>query len=110
MTALLPERFQSLERYAAKWCQPTERARYDERLRSTMAEMQDFYDAVFAEGENILEHLDQYDIDALPDAELNLLRLFYSLIVVSFAVEVFQQPAIPDTGAAQLYFDVEPIP
>ena len=110
MTALLPERFQTLEQYAAKWCLPTERARYDERLRSTMHEMQDFYDAVFAQGEAILEHLDHYDLEALPEPELNLLRMFYSLIVVSFCVEVFQQPAIPDTGAAQLYFDVEPVP
>ncbi len=110
MTALLPAQFQSLEKFAVRWALPTERERYDERLRSTMGDMQEFYDAVFAQGESILAYLDDFDIDALPDPELNLLRLFYSLIVVSFSVEVFQQPAIPDTGAAQLYFDVEPVP
>ncbi|MDX6231909.1 MAG: hypothetical protein QOH68_877 [Nocardioidaceae bacterium] len=106
----LPAQFSDLEKYTEKWCVDNERDRYDARLGSTMEEMQDFYDAIFSRGEEILEYFDQYSLDDLPEPELNLLRLFYALITVSFAVEVFQQPYIPDTGAAQLYFDLEPVP
>jgi hypothetical protein len=43
----LPEEFADLERFA-DWCLPTEEERYAKRLDSTMAEMQELYDAGIA--------------------------------------------------------------
>lgn len=40
----------------------------------------------------------------------NLLNLLYSLVMVSFPVEVWRQPHIPDRGAAYLDLVDEPIP
>ena len=32
------------------------------------------------------------------------------LILVSFAVEIWKQPVIPDTGTAQFELKIEPVP
>jgi hypothetical protein len=44
--AKLPSEFADLEPFT-EWCLATEQQRYDKRLASTMAEMQEFYDAAF---------------------------------------------------------------
>jgi hypothetical protein len=55
-------------------------------------------------------YCDKFPLDEMPDDALNLLRLLYSMVMVSFPVEVWGQPRIPDTGAAYLDLLVEPIP
>jgi hypothetical protein len=107
---LLPGEFADLERFAAKWCLSTEPARYAERLASTMTEMQAFYDEAFPRVGEAMAHLDKYSLHDLPDQELNLLHLVYSLVMVSLPVEVWNQPRVIDTGTA--YFDryLEPRP
>ena len=107
-TPLLPSEFADLEPYAAKWCLPNEPARYTARLSSTMDEMQSFYDAMFPRGEAVLDYLDQFPLDTMPDDAERLLQLMYALIIVSFTVEAFHQPQIPDTGAAAMDFTIEP--
>jgi hypothetical protein len=47
-------------------------------------------------------------MDDLPDPERNLLLLMMSLVLVSFPVEVWSQPRVPDSGAAYLDLVVEP--
>ena len=105
---LLPSEFADLEPYAEKWCLPNEPARYSARLSSTMDEMQSFYDAMFPRGEVVLDYLDEFPLDAMPDDAERLLHLMYALIIVSFTVEAFHQPQIPDTGAAAMDFTIEP--
>ena len=108
--ALLPSEFSELEPFAAKWCLATEQERYMERLCSSMTEMQALYDAVTARAEEAMVYCDKFPLDEMPDDALNLLRLLYSMVMVSFPVEVWGQPRIPDTGAAYLDLLVEPIP
>jgi hypothetical protein len=107
MTTSLPDQFADLEPFTA-WCLPSEAERYAKRLSSSMDEMQTFYDAAFPRFEAILAHLDGFDLDALPPAELNLLHLSYSLVNVSFPVEVWSQPRVPDSGAAAMDQIIEP--
>ena len=107
-TALLPAGFADLEPYAAKWCLPNEPARYAARLSSTMEELQSFYDAMFPRGEAVLDYLDEFALDTMPEDAEHLLQLMYALIIVSFSIEAFRQPQIPDTGAAVLDFTIEP--
>jgi len=108
-TTLLPTEFADLEPFASTWCLRTETERYDRRLASTMDEMQAFYDAAFARLEAALEYLDRFALDALPDDALHLLWLCYSLVEVSFPVEVWRQPRVPDSGAASIDAVVEPL-
>ena len=108
--ARLPSEFSDLEPFAAKWSLATEEERYQERLRSSMEDMQAFYDAVTARAEEAMAYCDKFPLDDMPDDALDLLRLLYAMIMVSFPVEVWGQPGIPDTGAAYLDLLVEPIP
>ena len=108
--SMLPTEFADLEPFAAKWSLPTEHERYATRLSSSMEEMQAFYDACFLRAEPATQHLDQFALDELPDDALHLLYLLYSLISVSFAVEAWRQPHVPDSGAAYLDLVLEPKP
>ena len=111
MTAsLLPPEFADLEPFAKEWCLASEPERYAKRLASTMDEMQAFYDAAFPRAEAAIEYLDQFPLDELPDDALNLMRVLYSLISISFAVEAWRQPHVPDSGAAYLDLVLEPKP
>jgi hypothetical protein len=103
----LPAGFGALGPYLA-WALPTEPERYARRLASTMDEMQAFYDTAFPLLEPALTHLDKFSLAELPGPERTLLHLMQSLIMVSFPVEVWKQPRVPDSGAAYLDLVVEP--
>jgi hypothetical protein len=98
-TPALPAPFADLAPFAA-WALPSERERYAKRIASTMDELQAFYDAAFPRFEEALAYLDQLPLDALPDDARNLLWLYCALVTVSFPVEVWRQPRVPDSGAA----------
>jgi hypothetical protein len=106
--SLLPEAFADLEPYAEKWSLATEGERYATRLASSMDEMQTFYDAGIARLEDALSYLDQYPLDALPEDATRLLWLCYSIVQVSFPIEVWRQPRVPDSGASMIEATVEP--
>ena len=108
--ALLPDAFSDLEPYAAKWCLPTERQRFAERMSSSMDEMQTFYDACFPRAEAAIAYCEKFPLDDLPEEAERLLQLLYSLVMVSFPVEAWRQPHIPDSGAAYLDLLIEPRP
>jgi hypothetical protein len=107
---LLPPQFADLEPFAQKWCLATEAERYAERLASSMVDMQAFYDAIVARAEEAISYCDQFPLDELPADALNLLHMLYSMVLVSFPVEAWGQPRIPDTGAAYLDLIIEPAP
>jgi hypothetical protein len=108
--ALLPSEFSDLEPYAARWCLPTERQRFAERMASSMEDMQAFYDAFFPRAEEAIAYCDKFPLDDLPQDAERLLQLLYSLVMVSFPVEVWRQPHVPDAGAAYLDLLIEPVP
>ena len=108
--SMLPPEFADLEPFAAKWCLATEGERYSVRLASTMDEIQAFYDAMVPRAEEAIAYCDKFPLDDMPDDALNLLYLLYSMIVVSFPVECWGQPRVPDTGAAALDLVSGPVP
>ncbi|MEW6272176.1 MAG: hypothetical protein AB1689_23080 [Thermodesulfobacteriota bacterium] len=108
--ALLPAQFSDLEPFVEGWCLDSEPQRYAKRLASTMDEIQAFYDAIFPRAEEAICYLEQFPLDELPEDALRLLKLLYSLILVSFPVEIWRQPSIPDTGTASFELKLEPVP
>jgi len=108
--ALLPAPFAALEPFVAAWCLDSEPERYAKRLSSSMDEIQAFYDAIFPRTEEAIRYLEQFPLDALPEDASRLLKLLYSLILISFPVEIWRQPAIPDTGTASFELELEPVP
>ncbi|MGF2946598.1 hypothetical protein [Mycobacterium sp. Lab-001] len=109
MTATLPTEFADLEPFA-DWCLPSESQRYAKRLASSMTEMKAFYDAITPRAEEALAYGDKFPLDDLPDDVLNLMHLLYPMIMVSFPVECWKQPRVPDSGASTLDCVSEPFP
>jgi hypothetical protein len=108
--ALLPPEFSDLEPFAAKWCLASEPERYAQRLASTMEEMQAFYDACFPRAQAAMSYLEKFPLYELPEAAQRLLHLLYSLIMVSFPVEIWRQPYLPDCGTSSFDLTEEPVP
>lgn len=107
--ATFPPEFADLEPYS-DWVFAKERQRYDKRLASTLDELQAMYDAVTRRAREAMAYLDQFDLQELSNEQLNLLRLLYALSTISFAVDCFRQPKIPDSGATYLDWIEEPVP
>ena len=105
--ATFPPEFADLEPYA-DWALRTEAERYAKRLASSMDELQAFYDAALGRLEDAIAQCDRHDLEALPDDVERLLWLCYSLVNVSFPVEVWRQARVPDSGAASMDVVVEP--
>lgn len=108
--ALLPSEFAELEPFAEKWCLETERERWATRMSSSMEELQAFYDAIFPRVEESIAYCDTFPLDGLPDDAINLLRMIYSFVIVSFAVELWRQPYVPDTLGTSFERISEPLP
>ena len=107
MSAVLPAEFADLEPFA-DWALPSEGDRYDKRLASTMDELQTFYDAAFPRLDEAMAYLDVFPLDDLPDDAKRLLWLFCALVTVSFPVEVWRQPRVPDSGSSSFDAVLEP--
>src|SRR5262245_58723391 len=107
---LLPPEFSDLQPWVRDWCFDGEPERYAKRLASTMDEIQRFYDAVMPRAEDAIRYLEKFPLDDLPEDAYLLLKLLYSLIVMSFPVEIWRQPRIPDTTLAQFELKIEPVP
>ncbi len=109
MSTRLPAEFADLEPFS-DWGLSSEPQRYAKRLASTMTEMQAFYDAITPRAEEAISFCDKFSLDDLPDDVLNLLHLLYSMVTVSFPVECWKQPRVPDSGATSLDCVAEPVP
>lgn len=103
----LPAEFADLASLS-EWVLPSERERYDKRVASTMAELQAFYDALMPRLEAAVAYLAEVPYDDMPDDAVNLLWMCCSLVTVSFAVEAWRQPRVPDSGAASFNAVREP--
>jgi hypothetical protein len=97
-TAVFPKEFADLEPFA-DWSLEHEPERYTKRLSSSMDMMQAFYDATFPRARVAMDYLNQFTLNDLPLEAKRLLWLLYSLITVSFPIEVWKQPHVPDSGA-----------
>ena len=106
----LPGEFADLEPFAAKWCLASEPERWDERMSSSMEEMQAFYDAILPRVPEALAYCDRFPLEDLQDDALHLLQLVHSFVIVSFAVELWHQPTVPETLGTSFDRISEPSP
>jgi hypothetical protein len=104
----LPDAFADLDPFVADWALPTRAQRYEARLSKPFDELVSFYDAVAPRAEEAIAYLNSLDINDLPEDAERLLQLLYSMILVSYAVNVFKQNRIPDSGAAFFEMVAEP--
>ena len=107
---LLPAEFADLEPFAPTWCLASEPERWAQRQATPFEDLQRFYDACFPRAEAAIQHCDRLPLDELPEDATRLLQLLHSLALVSYAIEVWQQPLPIDTGAAVIDRISEPRP
>jgi hypothetical protein len=108
--AMLPREFSALEPWAGTWCLATEGERWDRRMASTMDDLQSFYDAIFSHVESAIAYCDKFPLDDMPGDAVNLLRMVYSFVNVSFPVELWRQPHVPHTLGTSFDRISEPLP
>ena len=65
---------------------------------------------IVRDGEEAIAYCEKFPIDDMPEDAQRLLQLLYSLVMVSFPVEVWRQPHVPDAGASALDLVIEPGP
>jgi hypothetical protein len=107
--ATFPAPFAALEPYA-DWALPSEADRYAKRLASTMDELRSFYETALPLLESNADYLKGVSLDGISDEDRNVLMCLQSLVTVSFPVEAWHQPYVPDSGAASIDVVVEPRP
>jgi hypothetical protein len=100
----LPEGFSELEQWVDDWALPTRAERYAARLDRPYDDLVTFYDGIAPHAERAIAYLDGLDINDLGPQATRLMHLLYSMILVSYAVNIFKQNRIPDSGAA--FFDM----
>jgi hypothetical protein len=105
----LPEEFADLDQFVADWDLATEGERYAKRLASDMSVMQAFYDSAMPRLADAMTYCDNYPLHDLPDDVRSLMHVMQSLITISFAVEVWKQPRVPDSGASYVECIKEPV-
>ncbi len=105
MSAPLPKQFAHLETLREQWDLPTERERHLTRVTNPLEDSIKIYDALLPLIEPIVEHLADFDIDALPPPQQSLLNLSLSFMEVSMAVEILKATTVPG-GFAHQRFEV----
>jgi hypothetical protein len=100
----LPEGFSELEPWVEEWALATRAERYAARLDRPFEELVAFYDGIAPHAERAIAYLDELDINNLGPEATRLMHLLYSMILMSYAVNIFKQNRIPDSGAA--FFDM----
>ena len=96
MTKKLPKKFSSLDVFTDKWVLPTEAERHQTRLTTELDELTVFYDAMLPRMDDIITHLDSFELQKLEDENQNLLLLSFTFIEVSTSIEFFKASTVPD--------------
>lgn len=104
----LPEGFSELEQWVDDWALPTRAERYAARLDRPYDDLVAFYDGIAPHAERAIAHLDGLDVNNLDSAGKRLMNMLFSMILVSYAVNIFKQNRIPDSGAAFFEMVAEP--
>lgn len=98
MTASLPEEFRDLEPWS-DWFLATERKRYDQRARSSMAQLRTFAEALKPRMEDLIQYLSHFEWGSpLSEADTNLYHLGLSYMEAAVPIDLgWKQPLAEDS-------------
>lgn len=94
MSKPLPSQFGDLLRFTDKWIISTEAGRHHERLNSSFEELKDLYDTMLPRMDEVIQYLNGFKLEELPEKENNLMTLALSFMEVTVAVECFKRAGI----------------
>lgn len=96
MANRLPAGFEALETWAVDWACASHNERWDQRLRSSAADLRAFYDALLPWLERILAHADEFPLGELPPDSARLFDLALMHAEIAPNVELYQcNPNVP---------------
>ncbi|MEM7541353.1 MAG: hypothetical protein AAF384_07160 [Pseudomonadota bacterium] len=106
--ALLPDEFAALERFVPDWVLDTEHERNAFRVKQKQEDLVDFYQTIFPMMDALCQYIDQFPLNAMPKPAAALLRLGQMLMEVVPAVEVYQQPDVPNAFEFERFHIITP--
>jgi hypothetical protein len=110
-TLSLPNAFEDLDPLVARgWALATERERNTKRYASTMEELQEVYDAILPRIDDVIEYLNDFPLDDMPEDAKRLLHLTFALAEINLAVERYHQPTVPNGFATDRFLPLQPFP
>ncbi|MGK2942939.1 MAG: hypothetical protein ACSLFJ_14885 [Immundisolibacter sp.] len=92
MTKALPKGYEEFQVWADVWALPTEQERRVQRMTSTQAELELFFQAVKPQLDAWIQYLNGFNLAAMAEPEKNLLNLALAVVEVSPAIELFDNP------------------
>jgi len=96
--SLLPSPFADLELLAEGWALATQQERENRRRASSPAEIRAVYDTLLPRMDTMLDYLNQYTLDNLPEEAKRLMYLTFALAEVAPYVECYNCiPQIPNS-------------
>ena len=84
----LPPQFAALAPFVAEWALPGEEARLAKLVRTPIAELKVFYDAMFARAEEMKRYLSGFRLDAMPEDAATLLDLLLTFVETAHPIEL----------------------
>jgi hypothetical protein len=90
----LPDAFRDLERFASEWALATEYERREKRVGSSMEDLRDYYELVQPKMKEMVAHLNEFAMGALPSPQQALFYLALMFMEVAMAIEFYGQPEL----------------
>ena len=94
--ATLPDEFADLQPFVERWALATETGRNTQRHAVGMEAILAFKDAMLPRVDAVVQWLNEFPLNALPDAAKPLMYLLLSFAEIAPAVEFYKQPAVID--------------
>jgi hypothetical protein len=104
----LDAEFSDLQPWVPKWALDTEAERLTARAKADVSELREFYDAIAARLEAIIDHLNATPMAQLNAAQILLFQLAQMFFEVSLSVELMREPELAAMlPIDRLRFDIE---
>ncbi len=82
--------FSDLKPYIERWGLPEASQRLRQRVEAELTDLQDFYAAVSPELESIIQYLNQFPVEEIPEADRPLANMILALCEVDDAIHVWK--------------------
>lgn len=84
----LPPQFRALEPFVADWALSTEAERLGKLMRTPLAELRAFYDAIYSRADEIRAYLDGFALDAMPPDAQTLFDMLLTFVETAHPIEL----------------------
>ena len=95
--------YSDLASVISAWGLPTVEERIAKRTTSTLEEMQEFHDAIIPDLESIIDFLNQFPFEKIPEEYLPLKNMVLSALHIDRPVNKWKKALLDDAGDPRLF-------